>query len=440
MYDYQLSTGLLSPPQTLFAILGLLAMVSFILPLAKQNRLTAFAVFWFLANLLIESTVVPLELIFEHRMYVPSMFLILTTVAWSYRFAAARIYGVRILILFIAALLSFFTWQRNSVWQNEISLWTDVVQKNPNLAGGYVNLGNSYGKGDDPVQAEMYYNKAIALKPNDGKAYLNLGTSMKNQGRYDEALSSYSKALSLGMIDDAKLHNNLSLVYMELNKNHEAVLHAQKALSIDRYNYNAWLNLGTAYFKNGKYKQSESTILQALQLYPDNSNLYLRLGAALENQGKLPDAVIALTKVIEQNDTNRARAYNMLGIIYWRQKKYDESVASAKQSLSIDPGLLDAYVTLGITYEEMGYQDLAFAQFKKAWQQGIDMVGIYNSWALNFMRMNRLDRAILYLQEAISLQPDHIASHENLARAFQKKGMSKEAEVEKNRARHLHNR
>jgi tetratricopeptide (TPR) repeat protein len=437
MYDFQLSNGLLIPPQTLFAILVLLAMGLFIILLAPKNRLAAFAVFWFLANLLVESSVIPLEIIFEHRMYVPSMFLILAAVSWVYWFLDTRINGARIAIIFLVVILSVITWQRNKIWQNEISLWTDVVKKNPYLVKGYVNLGNAFGKNGDDVQAEMYYRKAIALKPNDEKAYLNLGTALKSQKRYEEALSSYSRAVALGSGNSVQLHNNLSHLYMELQQYSEAVQHAQEALKIDRYNYNAIFNLGTAYFKSGKFKQAQSVFLNALELYPDNSDFYLRLGATFENQGKLQEAIESLNKVIELHDTNLARAYNMLGIIYWRQKKYDDSVASAKKSLAIDPGLLDAYVTLGITYEEMGYQDMAFDQFRKAWQQGLDMVGLFNSWALNFLRMNNPDKAILYLQEAINLQPDHIASHENLGIAFQKKGMLKEAQIEKNKARQL---
>lgn len=44
----------------------------------NKNRLTPFALFWFLVNLLVESSIIPLEPVFEHRMYLPSMFPFLT--------------------------------------------------------------------------------------------------------------------------------------------------------------------------------------------------------------------------------------------------------------------------------------------------------------------------------------------------------------------------
>jgi len=84
-YDYPLSTGLMAPPQTLLAIIGLIGLTWLVFALYKRDRLASFAIFWFLGNLLIESSVIALEIIFEHRMYMPSMFLFLAGVAWCYR-------------------------------------------------------------------------------------------------------------------------------------------------------------------------------------------------------------------------------------------------------------------------------------------------------------------------------------------------------------------
>jgi hypothetical protein len=84
-YDYPLSTGLLSPLLTLPAVIGIIVLVFLVFFFYKRDRLTGFALFWFLGNLVIESSVIPLELVFEHRMYMPSMFLVLAGVTWFYQ-------------------------------------------------------------------------------------------------------------------------------------------------------------------------------------------------------------------------------------------------------------------------------------------------------------------------------------------------------------------
>ena len=144
-----------------------------------------------------------------------------------------------------------------------------------------------------------------------------------------------------------------------------------------------------------------------------------------------------INKALLKNDVNLAHTYNLLGIVYWRLKNFQESISAAQKAIELDPALSDAYVTLGITYEEKGMQDLAFAQFKQAWENGHNMVELYNYWATNFMNRNEADRAILYLQEAIKLEPDKAESHQNLGMAYTMKGLTQKAIAEKKLAERL---
>ena len=65
------------------------------------------------------------------------------------------------------------------------------------------------------------------------------------------------------------------------------------------------------------------------------------------------------------------------------------------------------------------------------------MVGLYNYWASNFMNMNDADKAIMYLREAIKLEPDNPESHENLGMAYEMKGLPEKALEEKKQAKRL---
>jgi len=69
--DYPFSRGLLDPPITIMAILAWSAALIAAVKWRKRAPLASFAVFWFLGGHLIESTVVALELYFEHRNYLP---------------------------------------------------------------------------------------------------------------------------------------------------------------------------------------------------------------------------------------------------------------------------------------------------------------------------------------------------------------------------------
>lgn len=127
--NYPLSTSLTAPPETLIAVLALSGL--FILGLYSRKRypLLSAGLLFFFAGHLIESTVVPLELYFEHRNYLPAMLLFLPLAAWLVNGAQGLNKGRYIALtgaLLIA--LSFCTWQRASLWGKTdelILVWAD---------------------------------------------------------------------------------------------------------------------------------------------------------------------------------------------------------------------------------------------------------------------------------------------------------------------------
>lgn len=71
--DFPISRGLLSPASTLLAIVGWIASLAIAIWRHKKTPALAFGLLWFMAGHLLESTILPLELVYEHRNYLPSI-------------------------------------------------------------------------------------------------------------------------------------------------------------------------------------------------------------------------------------------------------------------------------------------------------------------------------------------------------------------------------
>jgi hypothetical protein len=80
-HDIVVSTGLFSPWTTFAAIVLIVGLISIAIWQIKKRPLLAFAILFFFLNHIIESSVIALELIFEHRNYLPSLFLFLPIAA-----------------------------------------------------------------------------------------------------------------------------------------------------------------------------------------------------------------------------------------------------------------------------------------------------------------------------------------------------------------------
>ena len=85
-YDFPLSYSLFNPFTTFLSLILIIGLIALGVYLAKKQRLISFCIFWFLGNLVIESSVIPLAIIFEHRIYMPSMFVFLLIVILFHRY------------------------------------------------------------------------------------------------------------------------------------------------------------------------------------------------------------------------------------------------------------------------------------------------------------------------------------------------------------------
>jgi len=128
--SYTISQGLLSPLTTLTSVLAIAGLLISAGCLHRRFPLYALAVFFFFAGHLVESTVIPLELYYEHRNYLPALFLFLPAAAAMVNFCQLR----RIYILLpvtLVALLSGITFQRIQTWKDEPTLLTTWAMENP---------------------------------------------------------------------------------------------------------------------------------------------------------------------------------------------------------------------------------------------------------------------------------------------------------------------
>jgi protein O-mannosyl-transferase len=71
-YDFSISKTLLDPPTTLISILIIAGLLGYSLWTAKKRPILSFCILWYFGNLVIESSIFPLEMVYEHRLYLPA--------------------------------------------------------------------------------------------------------------------------------------------------------------------------------------------------------------------------------------------------------------------------------------------------------------------------------------------------------------------------------
>ncbi|MBF0343505.1 MAG: tetratricopeptide repeat protein [Nitrospirae bacterium] len=258
----------------LFSIIGLaiyLYVLSGRIGERRFFRLTSFGILWFFVSLLVESSIIPIaDVIFEHRLYLPSVgfCFVLTSGYIIIMDRQETKWFVNAVLIMGLLTLSVATYKRNEVWRNKISMWSDVVSKSPNKARPHYNLGVFSGEAGDIKTAFSQYQIALKLNPDYIEAHNNIGYIYEGRGNLDEAIKEYQTAIKL-FPDYAEAHNNVGNVCYKLGKHDEAIKEYQKAIKLNPNYAVAHNNLGSVYGVLGRNDEALIQFQTALRLNPD---------------------------------------------------------------------------------------------------------------------------------------------------------------------------
>jgi protein O-mannosyl-transferase len=281
-------------------------------------------------------------------------------------------------LLFALGLLS---WQRAWAYQNQETLWTDTLAKNPNCWLGYNDLGVALLQKGQLDEAANQYRKALQLKPNYDLAHTNLGNVLLQKGQLDDAVAEFQTAL-------------------KLNGSYEM----------------AYYNLGLALFQKGQIDAAISQYRKALEINPDFAEACNSLGLALSNNGKGDDAMTQYQKALAINPSF-VDARNNLGTALAQRGQLDEAIVQFQKAMAIDPHLPGIHFNLGNALSKKGRLPEAAGEYEKALEIDPGYVEAHNSLGIAFAKMGRLNEAIAEFQQAFRLKPGYPDAQKNLAKA-----------------------
>lgn len=152
---YAISTSLLHPISTLYSLIALAGLLLLALLIRKRIPVLALAILFFFVAHLMESTLIGLELYFEHRNYLSALFLFLPLAVFVVWLASQFSVPVA---LFVASstilLLGSMTWQRAQLWADTVHLeayWAYNTPDSPRAQSTIAWSLNRAGRGGDAI-------------------------------------------------------------------------------------------------------------------------------------------------------------------------------------------------------------------------------------------------------------------------------------------------
>ncbi len=308
-HDFTLSNSLMDPMTTFFSIFIIAALIGLAVVTASKQRLLSFCIMWFFGNLVIESSILPLEIIFEHRVYLPSMTFSLIIVLLVYRWVKPAWLPAALLCAMVTV-GAVWTYERNAVYSDRVTFWQDCADKSPGKARPFNNLGVALADQGDHDEAIKQYQKALQIDPLYQDPVANIGLSLAQKGKMEESITQFLKALVINP-KDYKTLNNLGASLIVVGRVTEAIQRLSEALTLDPYYAQAHNNLGVALQRQGRVGEAIDHFSTAVQLDPDYSRAYNNLGIILANQGRYEEAIEQFSAALKINPKFKSARLNL---------------------------------------------------------------------------------------------------------------------------------
>jgi tetratricopeptide (TPR) repeat protein len=430
-YDFSPSYALLHPPTTLFAILILTGFLLSAFYNMKRRPLFSFFVFWYLGNLILESSFLQLDLVFEHRLYLPSIAFFLGVAlalerlrsgALAFKMPAAG--AALVVLIFFQTVWSV---ERNRVWKDEITLWEDTVLKSPQKARPHKALGTAYAEAGRLDEATEALQQALRINGNYAKARTNLGVVYYKKGETSLAIEEFQKAIAINE-RDALAYYNLANIFTDQGRWDDAIGAYRKGTEILPNESMIRHNLAYALNRKGMSKEAMEEYLKALEegnrLAPTHKNL-----AALYVEEGSNDRAIYHYKEVIRLSPNDLAARLVLGRLYKKERLFDLAVREYEEAIRLQPAAA-IYYALGTVFDQKGDWERAITAYQKAIQIDPKRVEAGINLGVIYQKQYKIESAMNAFLEVMRIAPDMPEAHNDLGFLYQQKGWIELARLE----------
>jgi tetratricopeptide (TPR) repeat protein len=320
--------------------------------------------FWYLGTLVpvIGLMQVGKQAMADRYTYLPSIGIGIMIV-WSIVYLLPKVKLRKIIIIpaaIILAALTFLTWQQCGYWKNSISLFNHVLQATKDNYLAHNNLGTALAAEGKKEEAIAHYRKAIEINPTFTIAHLNLGAALVAQGRIEEALA----AIKMNP-NQEEAHFHLGVVLAAQGRNEEAIAHYLVAIKINPNYDDAHYNLANLLMKQGKIEEAIDNYSKAIKINPDHADAHCNLADVFVKQNKIGQAIEHFREAVRITPSSFA-SLNNLGVNLEKQLKHDEAASYYRRALVVEPKNPGIYFNLGVALGNKGKVKEAIEHFRQA--------------------------------------------------------------------------
>ena len=335
-------------------------------------------------------------------------------VAWLIRGVSSLAPRVAVLVLLmICAGLSFV---QTATWAGNQILYQHCLAVNPRAFIALSNLGHLAFQAEKYDTARHYFEKSLAVIPDDAGTHQNLAATLMKLGNESAALNHYQRVLE---IDPQHPGAHLALGDYQESRDQlkNAFEHYLQAVQADPQNSSALQGLGNIARKQQKFQDALKYYQRALRFQPDDAALHQNLGMLYLEQGDEQQAQLEFERARKLGAIDPATEFN-LGLMAAKSQNWLQAIqhyetalnhidqqTSAEQYQQISQELALTSNLLGTIRQQQGQHAQAKTQFENAIKHAADFAPAYYNLAESLQQLRQTPAALSALRTALKLVP-----------------------------------
>ena len=233
------------------------------------------------------------------------------------------------------------------------------------------------GRVDDALRA---YDRAIALDPDLFEAHFNRGNVLLRRQRPMEALTAFERVIALSP-DLAIAHYNRATILAANHRVVEAMAGYERTLQLDPTQVQARFNLGTLYLQQEQAEQALACMDAVIQQAPDVAEAHNNRGHALVKLKRVPEAGQAFDRAVALKP-GYAEAISNRGGLRLQLHHHEAAIADLREAVRRNPDEPASHRLLGALLRDTGDAEEALAEFHRAWVLAPDAPGALSDWVM----------------------------------------------------------
>lgn len=299
-----------------------------------------------------------------------------------------------------------------------------LVEQNQQDVEALRLLGEIYEATNRFGLALQAYEKAVTIRPDDGKARYKLGNLLERQNP-DLAIDHLAKAAQVEP-GNPDIHVKLGHLYLKENASDSAITHFQKASQLNPNNPEVHRELGKLYMKRNELDQATVQLEWTIALDPTDPEAHGRLGQIYYKKNQTEQSIREYKTAI-QFDPYNPELHENLGMVYYVEEDVDDAIGEMRKAVSLDPENVDYRKALGVMFESKGKLDEARKEYQKASE-----IAPYDPLAQGllgrvYFEQNLMNLAIYQYQKSLDLDPKSYLMQNLLGKAYLKIGKTDDA-------------